>query len=100
MRGCSRKEARTLHPNQILPKWRSVQQRNNNLRKTIVEKTVEVSADLVGFFEQEMGFTPYSYRKEFVEIFQNYQFTAARSCRQSGKTYIICALLPLKSLKR
>ena len=44
------------------------------------------------FFEQIIGFKPYAYQKEFVEMFKNNQFTAARWCRQSGKTFIIAAL--------
>jgi len=40
-----------------------------------------------------LGFELYSYQKEFTELFINNQFTAARWCRQSGKTYIISALL-------
>jgi hypothetical protein len=59
----------------------------------VVNRTLEVSADPICFFEQVIGFTPYAYQREFVQTFQNNQFTAARWCRQSGKTYIICALL-------
>jgi len=49
--------------------------------------------DPVEFFEQIIGFTPFSYQLEFIKIFQENQFTAARWCRQSGKTFIISALL-------
>ena len=34
-----------------------------------------------------------AYQKEFADIFENNQFTAARWCRQSGKTQTISALL-------
>ncbi len=40
-----------------------------------------------------MGFKPYAYQKDFAELFENNQFTAARWCRQSGKTQTISALL-------
>lgn len=40
-----------------------------------------------------MGFKPYQYQKDFAELFENNQFTAARWCRQSGKTQTISALL-------
>jgi phage FluMu gp28-like protein len=40
-----------------------------------------------------MGFKPYAYQAEFIQMFQENQFTAARWCRQSGKTFIIAALL-------
>lgn len=57
-------------------------------------KQAEVlSADSALFFEQAIGFKPYVYQKEFIDIFENNQFTAARWCRQSGKTQTISALL-------
>jgi hypothetical protein len=93
MRDSLKKEARTLRPNQILPKWRSVQQTNSQIRQTIVERAQQQSADPMQFFEEIIGFKPYFYQKEFAEMFQNNQFTAARWCRQSGKTFIISALL-------
>jgi hypothetical protein len=89
----SGKEARTLRPNQILPQWRNLQQNNSQLRQTFIEKNLELSSNPVQFFEQVLGFSPYSYQKEFIELFKNNQFTAARWCRQSGKTHIISALL-------
>ena len=45
------------------------------------------------FFEKILGFKPFTYQKEFAELFENNQFTAARWCRQSGKTETISALL-------
>src|SRR3990170_7613088 len=93
MRGYSKKEAKTLRPNQILPRWLSVQKSNEQIRQVVIEKTRELSADPTKFFEQIIGFKPYEYQKEFIEKFQNNQFTAARWCRQSGKTFIIAALL-------
>ncbi len=40
-----------------------------------------------------MGFRLFAYQKEFADLFENNQFTAARWCRQSGKTETISALL-------
>ena len=40
-----------------------------------------------------MGFKLFAYQKEFADIFENNQFTAARWCRQSGKSQTISALL-------
>src|SRR5450756_273830 len=93
MHSYSRKEARTLRPNQILPRWNSVQQTNREIRQAIIEKTQELSADPIRFFEQVVGFKPFAYQAEFIHMFQENQFTAARWCRQSGKTFIIAALL-------
>jgi len=40
-----------------------------------------------------LGFKLFEYQKEFAEIFENNQFTAARWCRQSGKSQTISLLL-------
>jgi phage FluMu gp28-like protein len=63
------------------------------LTRAVSEQTEALSADSGLFFEQIMGFKPYLYQKEFIDIFENNQFTAARWCRQSGKTQTISALL-------
>jgi phage terminase large subunit-like protein len=47
----------------------------------------------VEFCTAILGFKPFTYQEEFVILFQENQFTAARWCRQSGKTFIISALL-------
>ena len=87
------KEARTLRPNQILNIWHNVQQSHKQIRQNEIEKTTQLSADPAIFFEQLMGFKPFAYQLEFIKLFQENQFTAARWCRQSGKTFIIAALL-------
>jgi phage FluMu gp28-like protein len=88
-----KKKPRTLRPNQILLRWHNLQQSTNQIRQATLEKTQTLSQYPIKFFEQIIGFKPYEYQKEFVEMFQNNQFTAARWCRQSGKTFIIAALL-------
>jgi hypothetical protein len=93
MRNYLKKEARALRPSKILPQWREVQQSSTRLRQTVEQKTRELSDNPAEFFEQTLGFKPYGYQKEFAEIFENNQFTAARWCRQSGKTQTISALL-------
>ncbi|MCW4018893.1 MAG: terminase family protein [Candidatus Bathyarchaeota archaeon] len=93
MRGYLEKEARTLRPSQILPQWHNVQQSNKQVRQTVIDRAKELSADPSVFFKQMLGFTPYEYQQEFIELFKENQFTAARWCRQSGKTYIVSALL-------
>ncbi len=89
----SKKEARTLRPNQFLAKSHEIEQEHLRLRQTAIEKTQQLSVNAVDFLEQVLGFKPYAYQKEFAEIFENNQFTAARWCRQSGKTATISALL-------
>ena len=91
MHGYLKKEARTLRPNQLLPRWHNVQLTNREIRQAVIEKTQELSADPTKFFEQVVGFKPFAYQAEFIKMFQENQFTAARWCRQSGKTFIIAA---------
>jgi phage FluMu gp28-like protein len=93
MRGYLKKEARTLRPSQLLHQWHSVQLTNREIRQAVIEKTQGLSADPIKFFEQIIGFKPFTYQTEFIQMFQENQFTAARWCRQSGKTFIIAALL-------
>jgi hypothetical protein len=89
----SKKEPRALRPNQFITKWREVRQQNTELKRTVTEQTEQLSTNTIDFFERILGFQPYSYQKEFAEIFETNQFTAARWCRQSGKTETISALL-------
>jgi len=58
-----------------------------------VSKTQRLSANPTEFFRQILGFKPTSYQKELSTLFQKNQFLAARWCRQSGKSWIISALL-------
>ena len=89
----SKSEARTFRPNQFLAKWHEVEQEHSQIGQAVTEQTKQLSANAVDFFEQILGFKPYAYQKEFAELFENNQFTAARWCRQSGKTETISALL-------
>ena len=89
----SKQEARTFRPNQFQARSREIELGHTELKKEVTEHAKQLSANSVDFFEQILGFKPYAYQKEFAEIFENNQFTAARWCRQSGKTQTISALL-------
>ena len=82
-----------MHPNQILPKWQKLQHSDQLIKKATLEKTQKLSVDPEDFCTQILGFKPFSYQKEFIQMFKENQFTAARWSRQSGKTFIIAALL-------
>jgi len=45
------------------------------------------------FFEQALGFKPTQYQAELLQLFMKNQFTAARWCRQSGKSHAVAGLL-------
>jgi hypothetical protein len=88
-----KKEARAYRPNQFLAKYRELEQEHKQLRETVTERTQQLSANVADFFERVLGFKLFEYQKEFADLFENNQFTAARWCRQSGKTHTISALL-------
>jgi hypothetical protein len=89
----SKTEARSLRPNLFQAKWHEVEREHGQLREKVTEQTEQLSVNVIDFFEQILGFKRYAYQKEFAELFENNQFTAARWCRQSGKTETISALL-------
>lgn len=89
----SLKRPRTFRPGYILPKWRSVSENWEAAEEAVAMKTRRLSSVPLEFFRQVVGFEPTAYQKEFITLFQQHQFVAARWCRQSGKTWIISALI-------
>ena len=86
-------EPRALRPRLILPRWQRTQQNDQLVEDEALEKTVELSADPVVFCREVFGFKPFAYQEQFIRLFVENQFTAARWCRQSGKSFIVAALL-------
>jgi hypothetical protein len=93
MPNCSETRPRTMRPNRILSKWRVVQRGEKLVEKARIREIEALSVNPVEFFEQILGFTPFHYQEEFTRMFAENQFTAARWCRQSGKSFIVSALL-------
>jgi hypothetical protein len=89
---CS-KEPRTLRPSQIFPKFQQIQQNSQLVEAATLEKTQKVSEAPGDFCREILGFKLFAYQERFIRLFQEYQFTAARWCRQSGKSFIVSALL-------
>jgi len=82
-----------MRPNQILTKWQKVQHNDQLIEEATLEKTRKLSADPVDFCKEILGFKPFAYQEQFIQIFKENQFTAARWSRQSGKSFIVAALL-------
>lgn len=82
-----------MRPNQILPKWFNLQHSERLITEADVAKAKNLSKDPIEFFRQIVGIQPTEYQKELVKLFLENQFVAARWCRQSGKSWIIAALL-------
>jgi hypothetical protein len=79
--------------NQILTRWQKLRQTDQQIKQARIEETQKLSADPTEFCTKILGFKPYPYQKEFIDLFKDNQFTAARWNRQSGKSFIIAALL-------
>ncbi|MCW3983735.1 MAG: terminase family protein [Candidatus Bathyarchaeota archaeon] len=86
-------KARTMRPNQFLPHWQKLQSSDLLAEGLALEKAEEISANPVDFCREILGFKPYTYQEEFIKLFVENQFTAARWSRQSGKSFIVAALL-------
>jgi len=82
-----------MRPSEILPRWFRLQRSETLIDAAEVAKAKNLSSDPVEFFRQIMGFEPTKYQVDFINLFLENQFTAARWCRQSGKSWIISALL-------
>ena len=52
-----------------------------------------LGSDVKAFFEQVFGFTPFKYQLELADMFEKNQFTAVRWSRQTGKSFLVSALL-------
>jgi hypothetical protein len=80
-----------MRPGQFLDKWREFEQNNKALSQAVRRRQRLLALARIRFLSE--GFKPYGYQKEFIDLFEANQFTAARWCRQSGKTQTISALL-------
>jgi len=89
----SRKKPKAMRPSEILPKWFSLQRSESLVDEAEVAKAQKLSDDPTQFFKQVVGFEPTPYQREFIHLFLENQFLAARWCRQGGKSWIVSALL-------
>ncbi len=84
---------RALRLDQIKTKWGTIQLNDQLIQIAQTKKIQATSANPTEFFKQILQFAPYTYQEQFILLFTENQFTAARWCRQSGKSFIISALL-------
>jgi hypothetical protein len=94
------KKSRTLRQTEILRERSTINAQKTLAMKILEEKALSLSSDPVQFFRQVVGFEPTSYQKDFIKLFVGNQFTAGRWCRQSGKSWIMAALLLWYALTR
>jgi len=93
MRGSPKKRPRTMLPPDFLPRWNRILQDEKKVDSKEAKKVQKISEKPVKFFRQVVGFEPTEYQVDLIEKFLANQFVAARWCRQSGKSWIIAALL-------
>ncbi len=86
-------QARTMRPNQTLHNYQQIQHHNLTYQESELAKTKAYSTNPIDFCKQILGFTPYAYQEELIKLFVENQFVAARWSRQSGKSFIVAALL-------
>jgi phage FluMu gp28-like protein len=82
-----------MRPSEILPRWFSLQKSEKIVDQAEVERARKLSKDPVEFFRQVVGFEPTKYQLKLIKLFLKFQFVALRWCRQSGKSWIVSALL-------
>ena len=87
------KKSRTLRAAEIFRERSRIKAEERLVDKIREENAVGLSEDPVEFFRQIVGFEPTSYQRDFITLFVENQFTAGRWCRQSGKSWIMAALL-------
>ncbi len=82
-----------MRPPQINPYRQSLLHNERQLDELHAEKTKELIQNPIEFFRHILNFEPTSYQQELTQLFLDHQFIAARWSRQSGKSFIISALL-------
>jgi len=87
------RKAKALRPADIFPHWYAVQESEKIADNQAVARARRLSEDPVKFSRQVVGFKPTKYQVQLIRLFKSQDFVALRWCRQSGKSWIVSALL-------
>jgi hypothetical protein len=87
------KKSLTLRLSEILEEREKIKAHEAFVDRIWEKKALRLGENPIEFFRQIVGFEPTSYQKDWIQLFVNNQFTAGRWCRQSGKSWIMAALL-------
>jgi phage FluMu gp28-like protein len=82
-----------MRPHQLTPYLLSLQHSESVVISAQAAEINRLTENPTDFFRHVLGFEPTSYQQEFIKLFLENQFLAARWCRQSGKSWVISALL-------
>lgn len=89
----SQKKPRTLEAGKLFSERTRLQEGVKIVEDTRGRKVEVLQTKPLKFFKQILGFKPFEYETEFIKLFGENQFLAARWCRQSGKSFTVSALL-------
>jgi len=82
-----------MRPHEITNKWLSLAHSESVVIAAQSAATSKLIEKPLDFISNILGFEATGYQQEFIKLFLENQFIAARWCRQSGKSWIISALL-------
>ena len=88
-----RKKAKAIRLKDINNNLQSLENELERRKAEEMEETQKLSQDPLEFFRQVVGFEPTTYQVKLINLFKKHDFIATRWCRQSGKSWIISALL-------
>ena len=97
MRGSLGKDARTLRPVDVGGRSRRLEGNAAEVDELEVTETRKATGDYSEFCREYLKFVPFSYQDELIELYKQFQFVAARWCRQSGKSWIASNRIPQHS---
>ena len=90
MRG---KEPRTWHASEVFFQRNRLRESAKAREMSRKAEVNALSTSFKQFCEQIFGFTPYSYQLDLEAKFEECQFNAVRWPRQTGKSFIVSALM-------
>lgn len=93
MKNLSKTDARTLRHKELRLLTQRLTKNADEIETTDRETAKRVANDYLEFDRQYLHFEPFEYQRELIDLYQQFQFIAARWCRQSGKSWIASGLL-------
>jgi hypothetical protein len=82
-----KKHRATVLPSKFVQARNSLEQHVAVVDAEQQRKVEQVKVEPAEFFKQVLGFEPFKYQLELIELFEKSQFLAARWSRQSGKSW-------------
>jgi phage FluMu gp28-like protein len=87
------KKHRTMRSNRLFDERAALHLDIAAIEQSRKLKFENLHGDSKEFFEKVLGFIPYAYQLNLAELFEKNQFTAVRWARQTGKSFLVSALL-------